>query len=148
MLLKEFLSELLYVILIFVAPVIATYLCKILSIGFNFLKTWTKTKKFAKYIEMAEEDLRKIVIATTETFVKQLKEADKFDNAAKLEAFNQSKNTFLSIINTDTLLILQEAKEDLDEWIRVTIEDYVQAQKNQVLAQTNSPQLLSVKKEV
>lgn len=135
---NEFLNEFLHVVLIVITPIIATCLCKALSSVFVTLKTWTKAEKYKKYIDMAEQDLYKAVKTTTETFVKQLKQTERFDQKAMDEAFNKSKQSFLSIINDETFEVLREIKGDVDEWIRVSIEDYVEIQKSLLCSTLNS----------
>jgi hypothetical protein len=71
---------------------------------------------------MLNETITDCVIATTQTYVETLKKQGKFDTDAQKEAFNQTYNAVMVILNDEAKEYLNSAVGDLKLFITQKIE--------------------------
>ena len=75
-----------------------------------------------KYTNMLEETIIACVAATNQTFVDSLKKQGAFDEAAQKEAFTQTYNNVMAILNADCYKYLTEVVSDIEVYITNKIE--------------------------
>lgn len=73
--------------------------------------------------------IKRCVGATNQTFVKGLKKQGGFNDAAKEEAWNNTKSDIINILDEESKNLLEKAYGDFNSYINVTIEDEVNNQK-------------------
>ena len=78
---------------------------------------------------MLNETITDCVIATTQTYVETLKKQGEFDADAQKEAFNQTYNGVMVILNDEAKEYLNSAVGDLQLFITQKIEAEVQLTK-------------------
>lgn len=83
-----------------------------------------------KYLALIQSTIEQCVIATNQTFVDSLKEKNEFNQKAWKEAFDKTYNAVLAILTDEGKKYVVEAVGDLDTYLKVMIENAVQAQKN------------------
>ena len=90
-------------------------------------KTKNETEK--KYVEMLDKTITECVLATSQTYVKALKEEGKFDEAAQKKAFQQTFDAVMAILTDEAQTYLSEITKDLTVYITNKIEATVKATK-------------------
>lgn len=84
-----------------------------------------KSEKAKKAIEKALEIVTLAVNETNQTFVKELKEAGKFDEAMAKEAFGKTKGKILDMMDGKTREILNQEFENTDTFLNSAIESRI-----------------------
>ena len=126
---EKFLQEFIYAVASVGLPIIITYVI-----------SYIKAKRDEKllnidntYVKETIKDATNIVFNVVDTvaqkYVDDLKKAGKFDvneqKEALLKAIDETKN----LLNNDAINLITEKYNDLDSWIRTTIESYIKASK-------------------
>ena len=97
---------------------------------FDYLKSKAENSPTLKEkIEIIENIIESSVIYVNQTFVNILKENGDFDNDEKYEAFNKAKKLILSQLSTDLLKVIKDIYGDVDSYINIMIESYVNKHK-------------------
>ena len=89
----------------------------------------TKNETEAKYVEMLDKTITECVLATSQTYVKALKEEGKFDEAAQKEAFQKTFDAVMAILTDEAQTYLSEVTKDLSVYITNKIEATIKATK-------------------
>lgn len=89
----------------------------------------TKNETETKYIEMLDKTITECVLATSQTYVKTLKEEGRFDETAKKVAFQKTFDAVMAILTEEAQTYLNEVTKDLTVYITNKIEATVLATK-------------------
>lgn len=84
-----------------------------------------KNEKIKKAIEKSLEIVTLAVNETNQSFVGDLKKENKFDKEAWEEAFNQTKNRVVEILDEETKKILDEEFENSNAFLNSAIESKI-----------------------
>ena len=82
-----------------------------------------------KYINMLNDTITDCVIATTQTYVENLKKQNLFDEAAQKMAFEKTFNAIMEILTDDAKEYLSAIYGDLSVYIATKIEAEVKLNK-------------------
>lgn len=75
-----------------------------------------------KYVDMIHKTITDCVIATNQTYVNSLKDANAFDEQAQEVAFNKTLNAVLAILTKDAKEYITEATGDINTYLTQLIE--------------------------
>ena len=89
----------------------------------------TKNETETKYVEMLDKTITECVLATSQTYVKALKEEGRFDEAAQKVAFQKTFDSVMAILTDEAQNYLSEVTKDLSMYITNKIEATVKATK-------------------
>ncbi len=89
----------------------------------------TKNETETKYVEMLDKTITECVLATSQTYVKALKEEGRFDEAAQKVAFQKTFDAVMAILTDEAQTYLSEVTKDLSMYITNKIEATVKATK-------------------
>lgn len=125
----KYLQDLLYVVITAVLPILVGY-------GVSYLKA-KREEKLQKidntYVKTTIKDATDIILnvvdAVSQTYVDDLKKAGKFDETKQKEALDKAINQAKELINEDGTKLIIEKYNDLDTFIRNTIEAYIKSGK-------------------
>lgn len=112
----------------------------LLGLAVGFLTTWLNAKKkeaqaktdnevAQKYIGVAFDVINTCVIATSETYVKAMKNQNMFDEEAQKTAFEKTKNAVMETLSDEAKKCLTNLYGDLDKYITNKIEEAVKNNK-------------------
>lgn len=110
-------------------PVIVAYMIALLKKKTAEINSNINNAEITKYINLLEVTVENVVKTVSETYTKQLKQANKFDETTANEAFEMAKNNTLNVLGENGLIILKTAYGDVDELIKNLIEKNVAKQK-------------------
>lgn len=126
---NEVLETLIRAVIVPIIPLLAIYVKLLIETKINEIQTKIDNQNLLKQLEIAKEVLSNCVIETSETYVKTLKEKDKFDTKTQEIALQKTKEKFLSIINDGTKTALETAYGDYTKWIEASIESVIKENK-------------------
>lgn len=126
---NEILEIVIRVIIVPIIPLLALYLKLLIEAKINEIQAKTESQNLLKQLDIAREVLQSCVIDTSETYVKSLKDQNKFGVEAQKLALEQTKSKFLLIINDGTKKALEEAYGDYTKWIDTSIENLIKSSK-------------------
>ena len=126
---NEILEVVIRVIIVPIIPLLALYLKLLIQTKINEIQSKIENQNLLKQLDIAKEVLESCVVETSETYVKSLKDQNKFDKDAQLIALEQTKSKFLSIINDGTKKALESAYGDYTKWIETSIENLIKTSK-------------------
>jgi hypothetical protein len=89
----------------------------------------TKNETETKYVKMLDKTITECVLATSQTYVKALKEEGRFDEAAQKVAFQKTFDSVMAILTDEAQTYLSEVTKDLSMYITNKIEATVKATK-------------------
>ncbi len=89
----------------------------------------TKNETETKYVEMLDKTITECVLATSQTYVKALKEEGRLDEAAQKVAFQKTFDAVMAILTDEAQTYLSEITKDLNVYITNKIEATVKATK-------------------
>lgn len=89
----------------------------------------TKNETETKYVKMLDKTITECVLATSQTYVKALKEEGRFDEAAQKIAFQKTFDAVMAILTDEAQTYLSEITKDLNVYITNKIEATVKATK-------------------
>lgn len=75
-----------------------------------------------KYVDMIHKTITDCVIATNQTYVNSLKDANAFDEQAQQAAFNKTLNAVLAILADDAKDYITETAGDINTYLTQLIE--------------------------
>lgn len=125
----EFLQDLLYGILVAVAPILTGFVCKWLADKSAELKQEIKIDAFNNTINTIEMIISDAVRSTTQTYVDSLKAKNMFDKEAQLEAFHKTKDVIMMQLTDNAKNIIASIYGDVNTYINTQIEAKVKEQK-------------------
>lgn len=92
-------------------------------------KAKTDSEVAHKYLDMLEDTIMKSVIATTQTYVDELKGKNVFDAEAQKTAFAKTYNAVINTLTEEATLYLNTLVGDLETYITTRIEYNVSVNK-------------------
>ena len=106
----------------------------------GFVSTWIDAKRkealaktdneiVKKYINIAADVINTAVIATTETYVKSMKNQNLFDKEAQKTALQMTKDTVIATLSEEAKTKLSNVYGDLNKFIEAKIEEAVKNTK-------------------
>lgn len=125
----DFVSELFTIVLIPLLGILVKYFVNFVNLKAEELKEKTENDKYRKYITLLQNTIISSVTATNQTYVNALKEQDKFDKEAQIEAFRRTYAAVMSVLTDEAKECLNEAIGDLKTYIVNSIEEQVNEQK-------------------
>lgn len=126
----EILIDLFEVCIIPLLGVATTYLVLFLKSKINALKETSKSDKVDKYLSMLNDTVENAVLATTQTYVDELKKNGSFDATAQRMAFEITYKTIMSSLTDEAKKYLAEVTTDLEQYVTEMIEAKVKTTKN------------------
>ena len=117
---------------LFVYPVLgiaAVYVCYLIKVKIAELKEKTKTELERKYLDMLDNSICDIVMATTQTYVEALKKEGKFDAEAQKIAFNKTYEAVMVTLTNEAKTYLETVVGDLNLYVTNKIEAEVNRTK-------------------
>ena len=96
-------------VLIPILPIITAYLIALLKKKVSEIEGRINNESVSKYMEIVESVIETCVAAVSQTYVDELKQNGKFDDAAQSEAFEMCKQKILSILSDNIIVALINA---------------------------------------
>jgi len=93
--------------------------------GFNLIRQKMKNDVQKKYLNMFEKMVRDAVDRVQQTYVKNLKAEDMFNEDAQKHAFEMVKNDVLNMMNAEMKDVVMEAVGDFETYMTNLIESQV-----------------------
>lgn len=140
---EDLLNELLKAVLIAAIPILSAYLTALVQSKSKEAQAGTNSVIVQDLISGAEKIVTDVVTATNQTFVDNLKQEGKFDEAAAKDAFQKSKDAILKILPQTTKDALTVLYGDVDTWLTAKIESTVKAQKSEIKFEDVTGEILS-----
>ena len=106
------------------------YLIKFIQAKVNEAQAKKDNELFTKYSNMLLETVTECVAATTETYVKQMKQAGSFGLEAQKEAFTMTYQSIMNILSADAKDYLNTAYGDFSAHVTEQIELAIKNQKS------------------
>jgi hypothetical protein len=125
----ELITEIIKVCIIPLLGVLTGFLVKWINAKSQEIQSNIDNTTLSKYMTMLTNTVTDCVIATNQTYVDSIKESNNFDEAAQQEAFRQTLNAVLNILNDDAKEYLSAAVGDLETLITNIIEATVKKEK-------------------
>ena len=124
-----FLSQLFEIVVIPILGILTTYLVKLITTKINELTEKRNSEIERKYLNMLSTTITDCVMATTQTYVKSLKDEGKFNAEAQKKAFQQTYDAVIAILSEDTKEYFNSAVGDFQLFLTQKIEMEVNSRK-------------------
>lgn len=124
------LSSLLGLVFMFIGIILTKYFIQWLKVKIENLKISNDKNLQDKYLNLLQETITNCVIATNQTYVSSLKQQGNFTMEAQKEAFQQTYNAIMAILDNDAKKYLNEITGDLSKYLTTQIEATVNKNKN------------------
>lgn len=108
---------------------VLTIISALLTILAPFVVRFIQTKITDARIASAVLLVTDVVIATTQTFVDDLKKSGKWDEESKHQAFVKSKETAIALLAPEIRKTLEKTYGDVDLWLETVIQSTVKLTK-------------------
>ena len=118
-----------YIISIVVDSVFKAALIAAIAYVSAWAKSRIKNELVQGLIDKAEKSVNDCVISVNQTIVEGLKKEGKFDAAAQELAFEKCKTDVLAILSKDAKEAVISTAGDLEGWLKIMIEKYVNYNK-------------------
>ena len=125
----EILQQIFELCVIPLLGILTTYLVKLIRKKNKELDEKVSKEVSRKYIDMLADTITDCVIATHQTYVDALKEANAFDKEAQKKAFELTYNKIMNILTEDAKEYLTTIYGDLEIYITTKIESEVKLYK-------------------
>lgn len=125
----ELITQIFEVCLIPLLGVLTTFFVKWVNAQAEKLASSSKNETEKKYIEMLNETITDCVIATSQTYVDNLKKQGTFDIEAQKTAFTMTYEAVIKLLTNEATEYLNEAVGDLNLYITQKIESQVSLNK-------------------
>lgn len=127
---KELLMTLLQGILVAVVPVITAFVVAFINSKIKQLAEKMETEKMAEYLYLISSAVLSAVTYTTQTYVYELKKADKFSEANQKIALDKALESAKLMLTKETKTFIEKVYGDIDKYLEMLIEESVNVQKN------------------
>lgn len=135
---KDVLLQLLQGVIILAVSIIAAYLRSYLKVKKNEILTKIADENTRKIVEKALDAVSTAVTTTNQTYVEALKKSGTFSVENQKEAFEQSYNAALSMMNEETKKLIDAEYGGLDKWLTLKIEVAVNSAKPEKISGSNT----------
>ena len=126
---QDFLTQLYNLVLFPLIIALGGFLVVFINTKTQELKNKTKNEKEQKYIERIGGIINACVLTTNQTYVESLKREGKFDAKAQKQAFEDTKNAVLGMLNVELQDFITEVFGDVNEYLTTAIEASVNNNK-------------------
>ena len=126
---KTILCDLLYAVITIAVPIIVKYGVSFLQSKIDGVQANIKNGTINSTIDFVQNIVEQIVIEINQTYVDKLKEEGKFDEAAAQMAYEAAVTKAKELINENYQKVLEELFGNIDDYLKVLIENYVNANK-------------------
>jgi len=107
----------------------------LIGVGIKYFNDFIKTKAEASKSEYLRtmflhigDTIESVVNHTTQTYVNELKNCDRFDLDAQRCALQISQATALNMLNAEAISLIEQTHGDVQKWISTQIESVVMEQ--------------------
>lgn len=128
----ELLAQIIEVAVIPLLGVLTAYIVKLVNVKIEAISVGKDNELEKKYLNMLNDTITNCVIATTQTYVDNLKKNNAFTLEAQQEAFRLTYEAVIDIISEDAAIYLTEVVGDLQLYIKQKIEAEVNINKASV----------------
>ena len=125
----EFLQNILYAIITAAVPVLTVYACKFLQALYENNKNKIKNENIRETLDRVTNMIIAAVETTSNTYVKQLKAENLFDENAQKQAFNMTYETVKKQLTDESTAIIEEIYGDVEIYVTNKIEQLVKELK-------------------
>ena len=119
---ENFLNQLFELVLIPLIIALGLYAVNFIRVKAAELKEKIKGDKEDKYIDRITEIISACVITTNQTYVETLKKQGNFNAEAQKEAFNQTKDAVMGMLNEELQNFIAEFFGDINAYLTNQIE--------------------------
>lgn len=133
---KEFIEQLMYVVITCILPIITVYVTNFLKSKVSENADKIENEQLEKYIDSANEAISMAVISTSQTYVDSIKKAGKFDEAAQTEAKNMAVTKAKELITAEAKAAIETLYSDFDKYLDNAIESIVRESKTETKSAT------------
>ena len=102
--------------------ILTKYIVDVLAMKRDEINTRIDSETVKKYTSMINATISECVIATNQTYVNSLKDANAFDEAAQKEAFKKTKEAVLMMLSKDMIDYIIEISGDINIYLEQKIE--------------------------
>lgn len=95
----------------------------------TWLEEKTKSAKLSQALQQATDIVTQVVVATTQTYVDDLKKAGSFDAEAQQQALNMAKEAAVALIEDEVQQLIAEHYNSFSDWLLSAIEAAVAKNK-------------------
>lgn len=131
---NEVMSNILYVAITVILPVVAVYVVNLIKAKIKestAIEDATQNENVSNLVKDALLDVMDIVLYVNQVYTDSLKASGKFDEQAQKEAFELAYMEAVKLISQETKDIIEQLYGSFDEWLRLKIESSVNAAKKQ-----------------
>lgn len=131
---NEMINTALYVVIIVVLPIVATFVVNLIKEKIKesaVIEEATKNKNVSNIVKDALLDVMDAVLYVNQVYTDSIKKSGKFDEEAQAEAFNLAYQAALTMISAETQKVIEQLYGSFDEWLRLKIEAAVNTAKQQ-----------------
>ena len=126
---NKFLTDLMFVMITAVLPILARYLIVFINTKVAEKTANIESENIKKYINAATEAVSLAVLTVQQTYTDSMKASGKFDKEAAIKAKNMALEKAKSIITDETKKYVEMLYGDFESWIDQAIETMVRDSK-------------------
>lgn len=129
---NEMISNVLYVVLTTITPIVATYVVNLIKAKIKESKTIeeaTKNGDMSNLVKDALSDVMDAVLYVNQIYVSSLKAKGQFTEEAQKEAFNLAYVEAMNLISDGAKKVIEEMYGSFDKWLSLKIESSVNIAK-------------------
>lgn len=126
---KDILEILFELVILPIIPLATIYIKKLIETKINEIQTKSNNDMLDKYLQIAEDGIKKAVMSVSQTYVETLKNKGEFTKEAQIKAFEMAKYEFEKIVSLEVKNAVRELTTDYDSWIKNSIESLIKESK-------------------
>ena len=127
--LKEVLMNVIYVIIIGVLPILTKMVVSYIGAKKEDIDDSIYDSALKTVIDSSITLVQNVVDTVSQTYVDALKKEKKFDEESQKKAFQMALDKVKSMLTDYSVSVLQSTYKDVDKWIEVQIESYINMKK-------------------
>ncbi len=127
---KEFMLELLQAVITAVVPIVAGYICALLSRKAAEAAERTENARVKRLLEHATQAATTAVQFVAQTYVDGLKKSGTFSAENQKEAFGVAYRYAVELMEDDAIALIEESFGGMESWLTAQIERAVRETKN------------------